>query len=354
MIQNKFRLLFLLVIFTGIIGSYLTLYNFIYAADNSNINATVRITICGNNVKETDEECDGTDLGGKNCLDFVDFTGGTLQCMPSCDFDTSNCSTTGGGGGGGGGGAPALLPTAIKLSGKAYPLSKVSVLKDGKLIITTIAGPDANFSVLLEGLTVGNYIFSVYSEDDVGNRSTSFTFPIYITMGATTNISGIFLSPTIDVDKTQVKKGDNINIFGKSVPDSDISIVINSDQEYFGNITSDANGVYLYKFDTAPLAFGDHYTKAKTALDGDLTSYSKVVSFTVGSKTVLKNIKTACPPKADLNYDRRVNLVDFSIAAYWYKRPLSDLFKLLEIEKLNGDGKVDMVDFSMIAYYWTG
>ena len=352
MSQDKLRSLFLVIIFAGIIGSCLTLYNFIDAANNADINTTVRITVCGNNIKETGEQCDGTDLDGKNCLDFG-FTSGILQCMSSCDFDTSSCKIGGGGGGGGGGGVPSLSPTAIRLSGKAYPLSKVSVLKDGQLVITTIAGPDANFSVSLEGLTSGNYIFSVYGEDDLGNRSTSFTFPIYITLGAITNISGIFLSPTIDVDKTQVKKGDNINIFGKSTPDSDISIVINSDQEYLGNIKSDTNGVYLYKFDTTPLDFGDHYTKSKTALDGDLTSYSKVVSFIVGTKTILKSSKITYP-KADLNADCRVNLVDFSIAAYWHNRTLSDSLKLLEIEKLNGDGKINLVDFSIMAYYWTG
>ena len=50
-----------------------------------------------------------------------------------------------------------------------------------------------------------------------------------------------------------------------------------------------------------------------------------------------------------MNKDSRVNLVDFSIAAYWYKRstppPSADL---------NGDGKVDLVDFSILAFYWTG
>jgi hypothetical protein len=49
-----------------------------------------------------------------------------------------------------------------------------------------------------------------------------------------------------------------------------------------------------------------------------------------------------------------VNLVDFSIAAYWYKRPLSADFKVKEAAKLNGDGKIDLVDFSIMAYYWTG
>jgi hypothetical protein len=50
-----------------------------------------------------------------------------------------------------------------------------------------------------------------------------------------------------------------------------------------------------------------------------------------------------------MNNDRRVNLVDFSIAAYWYKRssPPASV-------DLNGDGKVDLVDFSIMAFYWTG
>jgi hypothetical protein len=58
--------------------------------------------------------------------------------------------------------------------------------------------------------------------------------------------------------------------------------------------------------------------------------------------------------KADLNCDGRVNLVDFSIAAYWYKRPLNDAFKAIEKDRLNGDGKIDLIDFSIMAYYWTG
>jgi hypothetical protein len=50
-----------------------------------------------------------------------------------------------------------------------------------------------------------------------------------------------------------------------------------------------------------------------------------------------------------MNNDKQVNLVDFSIAAYWYKRPSPPA----NID-LNSDGKVDLVDFSIMAYYWTG
>ena len=48
------------------------------------------------------------------------------------------------------------------------------------------------------------------------------------------------------------------------------------------------------------------------------------------------------------------NLVDFSIAGFWYKKPLSVIFVNTEKEKLNGDGKIDLVDFSIMAFNWTG
>jgi hypothetical protein len=61
-----------------------------------------------------------------------------------------------------------------------------------------------------------------------------------------------------------------------------------------------------------------------------------------------------CPTKADLNTDCAVSLVDFSIAAFWYNRILSESFALREREKLNGDGRVNITDFSIMAFYWTG
>lgn len=45
---------------------------------------------CGNGERETGESCDGADLGGFTCAS-VGFSGGTLGCLPICQFDTSGC-----------------------------------------------------------------------------------------------------------------------------------------------------------------------------------------------------------------------------------------------------------------------
>jgi hypothetical protein len=257
-------------------------------------------------------------------------------------------------GGGGGGGGYVVPVTSVIFTGRAYPKSTVTLLKDAQVAATTIADANANFSISLSGLSAGNYIFSVYSEDGKGIRSSLLTFPISVTSGATTTVSGIFTAPTIAVDKSEVKRGDNIAIFGQSAPNSEITIAVNSDEEFFAKTPADKDGVYLYNFDTSPLAMEQHFTRSKSAYNGEISSFSNAVSFLVGTKNVFAGLPQKCPAKADLNNDCRVNLVDFSIAAYWYKRPLSADFKLKEKAQLSGDGKVDLVDFSIMAYYWTG
>ena len=46
---------------------------------------------CGDDVIDTGEECDGTELGPWTCQDF-DCTGGTLACTASCTRDFSGCT----------------------------------------------------------------------------------------------------------------------------------------------------------------------------------------------------------------------------------------------------------------------
>lgn len=49
--------------------------------------------VCGNDIKETGEDCDGRDIS-QTCQ-TLGYTSGTLSCSPSCQFDTSKCVSGG-------------------------------------------------------------------------------------------------------------------------------------------------------------------------------------------------------------------------------------------------------------------
>lgn len=54
------------------------------------INATVKISICGNDVVEGGEDCEGANLNGKSCT-TLGYSGGILSCDIACTFDTYAC-----------------------------------------------------------------------------------------------------------------------------------------------------------------------------------------------------------------------------------------------------------------------
>ncbi|HRZ30344.1 MAG TPA: hypothetical protein P5274_01605 [Candidatus Paceibacterota bacterium] len=264
-------------------------------------------------------------------------------------------SPGGGGGSGGGGGTTPSGGARVVFSGRAFPLSSVSLFKDGQLVATTKAGPDANFYISIANLVAGAYNFGVNSIDSAGRQSLIQTFPVTLTEGASILVSGIFIAPSIAVDKQQVKQGDNIAIFGQSVPSGKVTIAVNSDNQIFAQAVTDKSGAYLYNLDTVGLEMGGHTAKSKATLANEISPFGPTAGFKVGTENILADAKTqVCPGRGDLNDDCKVNLVDFSIAAYWYKRPLTATFLALEKAKLNGDGKLNLTDFSIMAYYWTG
>ena len=50
--------------------------------------------VCGNNVAEAGEQCDGSDLGGFTCNSLGLIKGGKLRCAANCVFDVSGCIYT--------------------------------------------------------------------------------------------------------------------------------------------------------------------------------------------------------------------------------------------------------------------
>jgi len=289
------------------------------------------------------EECDGSNFNNTTCVS-LGYTGGSLTCNSNCTRNTSACTSAAPVNGGGGGGGAFIPPaTAVVLQGKAYPASSITVLYDGQVATVIKADSLANFKVTLTTLSAGTYTFGLWAEDKEGRRSITFSFTITVTQGMTTTVSNIFLPPTIELEKTNVLKGETLTIEGQTAPESKLIISVESPQEIIKKTEANKEGDWGYDFDTSPLAEGSHYVKAKAeTLEGLLSSYSKVLGFFIGKYGTAE----VCP-RADFNKDNKTNLIDFSIMLYWWGKynPCVDQ---------NQNGIVDLADFSILMYWWTG
>lgn len=86
-IQQK--ILFFIVLL--IVGILIPPIRSIYGQINTEtITATVKLSLCGDTIVESPEDCEGSDLNGASCAS-LNYGGGTLSCDIACTFDTTNC-----------------------------------------------------------------------------------------------------------------------------------------------------------------------------------------------------------------------------------------------------------------------
>jgi hypothetical protein len=270
-------------------------------------------------------------------------------------------ANSGGSGGGGGGGRAAVVSKAsISFSGYAYPDSIVAVLKDGQKAIATKAEADASFEVTLRNLTPGSYNFSLHCEDHKAKKSSSFSFSINLAAGTVTEVGDIFMSPTIGIEKDTIQQGEIVLVSGQTMPSATVMLRLDSVEDPSWSEQAGEDGVYAYTLDTSSLRPGMHVLDSKAVIDAQTSLGSQEISFRVVRGSGDGSTEKGSSPDSsddgqrngsigDLNDDSQVNLVDFSILAYWLDRS-----GFSEEYDLNSDGRIDLIDFSILAYSWTG
>lgn len=260
------------------------------------------------------------------------------------------------GGGGGSGGMISFseqIQDSVFIKGMAYPNSIVSLLVSGKLETQVPADVNGRFEIHLRDINPGVYSFGIRAEDKDKRKSVLTTYSVYVTPGVTVLVDNIFIPPTITSDKVEVKRGDIIEIFGSAAPSSTIFLSLKNPTEVIKYTKSLATGDYSYKIDTSNFPFGNVTVKTKVITIEQNSPFSDLLSFKVGNINRLRSVNQGglgdrCS-KSDFNGDIKVNLFDFSIIAFWYKR-VGFPAKV----DLNYDNKVDLSDISILAYCWTG
>ncbi|MBU0612866.1 dockerin type I repeat-containing protein [Patescibacteria group bacterium] len=240
--------------------------------------------------------------------------------------------------------------TIVRFTGLAYPGSELTFEKNGTFLATVPADPAARFDVAIE-MDPGTYTFSIYGEDVDGREGPVFNISVTLTSGVTVTITGIFLGPTIEADKSSVQVGDTITLLGITIPDSDVDLFISSETVTSYDTGSDNDGLWSQSLIAGKdlLTPGNHEARSKaTSNGGEVSEFSKTVAFTVTDEEKPDPCEFATP--GDLNCDGYVDLVDFSILMFYWEQsnPAN------ERADINSDGIVDIIDFSIMMFYWTG
>lgn len=253
--------------------------------------------------------------------------GATVGSIPTVDETSGGSGTT---------------QSGVRFSGFAYPRAIVTVQKGITGDISVVADARGAFSIVIPG-TVVNF-FTLFATDSAGRRSTILNFPTVFYNGYLTDISGIRFAPTITVDKLSIKRGDFITVAGAAIPEVPAEIIFDGPESKLFTVSTNASGIYNI---TAPLMVVDGEYTVRARYTDDARS-SKAIRLIVGAATIPKTDATA-NTAGDCNVDGRVDIVDFSVLAYWFnkKNPPSCVDP-------NGDNMVTLVDFSIVAFYWNG
>jgi len=244
----------------------------------------------------------------------------------------------------GGGGAPYIPPTSIRFSGQAYPNGKVLLIKNKNIIAEVLASNLGDFSVTFEEQIDRNVVYSLYAVDSAGVQSVILNYQVYLSTGYLTHLSGVLFPPTITLDRYSAYIGDDLSSFGFALPERALELKIEGKDTKTFNVISNKGGVYNIAVPLLNFKSGQYkiYTKYK---EQALTS--KVLPFELLAEEKVPEVKSKIP--GDCNFDDRINLKDFSILSFWYKKknPPACL-------DVNHDKIINLIDFSIYAYYWTG
>jgi hypothetical protein len=268
----------------------------------------------------------------------VDYSLPPVDVSVSAIVDEDIIITSGGGGGGG-------FPTGVVFSGYAYPGASVHIWKNGVPREAKFADKSGYFYIVLQEQYSPNILYTLYAIDKEVRRSLLLNYPIVVKNGYVTQVSGIRFAPTISLDKVEVKKGDIVTLSGYALPFMDVYINIEGVQSKKLITKSNPDGTYKLDIPTSDFIKGRYNISVSYKDDKRI---SKVIEFNVGESNILSTELVTNIP-GDCNADQVINLIDFSVAAFWYgkKNPPACV-------DTNKDNIINLVDFSILAFYWTG
>jgi hypothetical protein len=253
--------------------------------------------------------------------------------------------------GGGGGGDESIAGGDLVLRGRFAPDMLISVILSGTLTQSLQTDKQGFFETKIKNLAQGLYQVKLSAHElNRRNYETSTSLSLYVANKTETTASNIKFPPLYQSRADQFLPREVIPFTIKTTPLTLVELFLDNKLSFSGS--TDATGSLSSTFNET-LKLGRHEVKLRERNGTSTLPFGQIYTFTiVRSKSTLPTVsenKVGCPAKGDFNNDCKVNIIDFSLLAYWHKRsgfPLK--------YDLNSDKKITIRDFSILAFYWTG
>ena len=238
--------------------------------------------------------------------------------------------------------------SAVNISGHTSPNSFVVLTESSAVIGTTLSSGVGFFSFPVTGLNPGAHTFSISSTDEDSRSTSVSTLNLFLISGSLTTVTGILLSPSIEINVVEIDPGQTVTVSGAALPNAQINIFLEAPLRSYV-ATTDASGDWTFTIsgtETSTLTPGQYqvYTNVQDSV-GTQSITSPTVNFQVKSPDS-SNPAPACNiSHGDLNCDTRTNLVDFSILLFHWQTNH-------KVADINSDNKVNLTDFSIMMFYF--
>jgi hypothetical protein len=301
---------------------------------------------CGDGVIQGGEQCDGTNFGGTSCSS-LGLGNGVVQCSSVCTVITNACVPTVPQTGGGtrierDPIVPVITKTNVIVSGQAAPGAVVSVMRDAQPYGMAMAKADGTFQITIAGFIAGTYLLQVRAELGTIHHVMTDTFVVQVNKDSTTKVSDVLVPPIV---RGGTVMAGGLELRGMAVPNTVVNVLRQGSLIGTGQVSS--VGEFIITTDT-PVARGERLELVMIVTNRPPVRTFFTSTFIGESDTAIEK-PLSCLNSVDISGECRVDLKDFAIAVYTY------LFKPVSARiDFNKDGQIDLVDFSIMAFYWTG
>lgn len=222
------------------------------------------------------------------------------------------------------------------LHGKTFPYAEVVLYSGGVILEGEIADENGDFVIEYFHDRYRDISVKAFLDDDT---STSM---VEVSEGQMTYLPPLIESLSVNLDSGVV-------LDGMAIPDTSVEVkyLVDGLDLVSEVINVGLDGTYLFEGTFLPDA-QDGYWVVLPA--DEMAGEEGAIYYSVPKG----DFDSGCFLMGDVNDDCRVNLSDYSIAAFWYKKTLSTHFLNIEAVKLSNDAEVNLSDFSIMAYFWTG